>query len=212
MLYFLKFVGISFVYPILIMSEEIKITTSQLYKKLFVRLWRLFVRPVNEWGKIKEEDKLFNPLLADFALPLMGLTTLSTFIGFIINHQGVNLELAMKHATVMFVSLFGGLYLVFFIMGVILSMKGLKRREVMALSIYSSSLWYVVSFITVLIPELVGIYLFIIYAAYIAYTGVTHYLARASKEYQLLIAALFFILVHSAPALIKYTLLKFITL
>jgi len=193
------------------MADEIKISTSQLYKNLFSRLWRLFTQPANEWALIKSEDKSFNGILSDFALPLMGLGTVATFIGFIINHQGFNSELSMKHATVVFVSLFGGLYLVFFIMGLILSMKGYRRREVMALISYSSSLWYVVTFITALIPELVGIYLIVIYSIYIIYKGVELYMDQANRSAQVFTAVLLFLLVHSIPSFIKFSLLKFIT-
>lgn len=193
------------------MSDEIKISTSQLYRNLFSRLWKLVSQPASEWNSIKNEDKSFNAILADFALPLMGLNTLATFIGFIFNHQGFNLELSMKHATVVFVSLFGGLYLVFFIMGVILSVTGLKRREVMTLTAYSSGLWYVVAFVTALIPQMVGIYIFAIYSLYIAYKGVQLYLPFVQRSNQIIMSVLFFLLIHLIPFLIKFTLLKFIT-
>ncbi|HLW08510.1 MAG TPA: hypothetical protein VKY45_13215 [Marinilabiliaceae bacterium] len=194
------------------MADEIKISTSQLYKNLFVRFWRLLIQPAKEWASIKSEDKSFNEVLSDFALPLMGLSTVATFVGFVINHQGFNAELSMKHATLVFVSLFGGLYLVFFIMGLILSIKGLRRREVMALATYSSSLWYVVTFIIAVIPELVGIYLIIFYSIYIIHIGVEQYMAQTNRGYQIFMTLLLFLLVHLTPFIIKFTLLKFITL
>lgn len=194
------------------MADEIKISTSQLYKNLFVRFWRLLIQPAKEWASIKSEDKSFNAVLSDFALPLMGLSTVATFVGFVINHQGFNAELSMKHATLVFVSLFGGLYLVFFIMSLILSMKGLRRREVMALATYSSSLWYVVTFIIAVIPELVGIYLIIFYSIYIIHIGVEQYMTQTNRGYQIFMTLLLFLLVHLTPSIIKFTLLKFITL
>lgn len=193
------------------MTEEIKITTSQLYKNLFVRLWRLLIQPAKEWNIIKSDDKSFNAVLSDFALPLMGFNTLAAFIGYILHHAGYNFEASLKYATVVFVSLFGGLYLVFFIMGVVLSLTGLKRREVMALTAYSFGLMFIVSFVTELISGAGCIYILAIYSIYIIYAGVQLYLSNLHRNQQMSISVLLFFLIH-LPFIIKFALLKFITL
>ncbi|MGQ1948563.1 YIP1 family protein [Geofilum sp. OHC36d9] len=191
------------------MTEGTNRTTSQLYQDLFKRLWLFTIHPSEGWAEVYGEKKSLNAILSDFALPLMALCALTTFVGFIFNHQGFSLELALKQATVIFIALFGGLYLAYFIMSYVLSSE-MEKNNVFALSAYSSGLGYVVTLITSLVPEFLMANLLVFYAAYIIWLGMQQYLNKAEMNRRVWLTVLLFVLIHLLPSLIYYSLLKLV--
>ena len=191
------------------MTEETNKTTSQLYRDLFKRLWLFIIHPAEGWAEVYGEKKSLNAILTDFVLPLMALCALTTFVGFVFNHQGFSLELALKRATVIFIALFGGLYLAYFILSYVLSAE-MGKNDVFALSAYSSGLGYVVVLITSVVPEFLMANLFIFYAAYIIWFGVQRYLSKAEMNRRVWLTVFLFVLIHLLPCLIYYSLLKLV--
>jgi hypothetical protein len=191
------------------MTEGTKRTTSQLYQDLYKRLWLFIVHPAEGWAEVYGEKKSLNAILSDFVLPLMALCALTTFVGFIFNHQGFSLELALKQATVIFIALFGGLYLAYFIMNYVLSSQ-MDKDDVFSLSAYSSGLGYVVILITSVVPEFLMANLLVFYAAYIIWLGIQRYLNKAEMNRRIWLTVLFFVLIHLLPCLIYYSLLKLV--
>src|SRR5690554_3216061 len=91
------------------MSKQKTISTAQLYRNLMHRVKNLVLQPRSEWTTVRGERKNLNEVLSEFSLPLISLVTLATFLNILVNHQGFNFELALKHAALIFTSLFGPL-------------------------------------------------------------------------------------------------------
>src|SRR5690554_277447 len=108
------------------MSKQKTISTAQLYRNLMHRVKNLVLQPHSEWTTVRGERKNLNEVLGEFSLPLISLVTLATFLNILVNHQGFNFELALKHAALIFTSLFGGLYLAWLALK---SVSGLSRVQ-----------------------------------------------------------------------------------
>lgn len=190
--------------------NDTKLTTSDIYKELFRRIWQLIINPEKEWDVIKNENKTFNNVLSDFALPIIGLVTVAAFIGYALKFQDFNLEYALKHTTIVFISLFASIYIIFFLLGLIMLSDGFKKNDVIALTIYSSTMWYLLSFITELIPELFFLNIFVIYNAFVIFQGAKIYMKGLSKGKIYFITTLLFITVHSFPFTMRFFLSRLI--
>ncbi len=194
------------------MKEEKKNTTAELYKNISKRIRGLLVTPKNEWELIKEENKSVNSILSDFALPIMAVCAVAAFLGRTLELQVFNLEAALKFATIIFISLFGSIYIVVSILKMAFASFKFEKNELFALTVYSSSLWYVISLITLLIPEIFFLKIGILYSIYIINSGIGIYLKGNTNGKTVIISLLLFVLVHLIPLIIKYSLLKFVTL
>ncbi|MDG5799923.1 hypothetical protein QA597_06070 [Marinilabiliaceae bacterium ANBcel2] len=193
------------------MSSNKSVTTKGLYKNLVLRIKNLIIKPGEEWKSIHRENKSINEILSDFSLPLIALCAVATFINFAINHQAFNSELAIKHATVSFASLFVGLYLSFLMLKWILPKMHIPAspRLIFSIVAYPSGLWYIITFIINLIPELIILHLLTFYSIYIIWHAVS-YLPGIRIEHNLVISVLIAGIIHITPYFIKFALLKII--
>ncbi len=194
------------------MEEKQPVTTVQMYRNLGERLKGLFFTPAEEWRKIHREHISFNDIAGQFALPLIGMVSLATFLSHLINQQAFIFELALKKALLIFVALFGGLFLAWVL--VFRTMKifrMLSSRELAAkLTIYSSAPLYVVTLISVLIPEFFFVHILVVYSLYICWIGVRS-LPASSSEKRLVFALFVFLSLVAIPYIIRIVLFHFIS-
>ncbi|WP_062127756.1 YIP1 family protein [Geofilum rubicundum] len=193
------------------MSDDNKETFLSLYRNLALRVKNIVLSPREEWTSVHAQKKSINEVLTEFSLPLIALVTLATFLNYIFNHQGVNFELALKQAAVIFSALFGGLYLSYLLVKMILPRFGLSGDTNYAFRLvgYGSGLWYIITLITSIIPELVLLHLASFYSFYIIWETVGHEKAT-SQEQKMTITALIGIMIHLIPYFVKHFLLKLI--
>lgn len=193
------------------MSNENKETFLRLYRNLAIRVKNIVLNPREEWISIHGQKKTINEVLTEFSMPLIGLVTLATFLNYIFNHQGVNFELALKQAAVIFTALFGGLYLSYLLVKMILPRYQFSGDADYAFRLvgYASGLWYVITLITSIIPELVILHLASFYTFYILWETIGHELVASQKQ-KVTITALIGIIIHLIPYFVKHFLLKLI--
>jgi len=103
------------------MSKE-TISLAVLYKNLIGRLKELIIRPQKEWRVIFSEPKSINEVLAQFSLPLIGFYTSAVFVGYLISHQQLDFESALKEAVFTFSSSFFALYVCYYVLGKVLQL------------------------------------------------------------------------------------------
>lgn len=193
------------------MSDNIKETNFSLYRNLTTRVKNLVLNPQVEWFNIHAQKKTINEVLTEFSLPLIALVTLATFLNCIINHQGVNFEWALKQAAVIFTALFGGLYLSYLWVKVILPRHQLSGDADYAFRLvgYGSGLWYVITLVTSIVPELVFLHLASFYSFYIIWATFDQE-KEPSQQQKITITVLIGIIIHLIPYFVRYFLLKLI--
>jgi hypothetical protein len=193
------------------MSENNKETNLSLYRNLVLRIKNIVLNPQVEWTHIHAQKKTINEVLAEFSLPLIALVTLATFLNYILNHQGVNFELALKQAAVIFTALFGGLYISYLLVKMILPHYQFSGNANYAFRLvgYASGLWYVITLITSIIPELIILHLASLYSFYIIWETIDQE-TGVSQRQKVTITALIGIIIHIIPYFVRYFLLKLI--
>jgi hypothetical protein len=193
------------------MSNENKETFLSLYRNLALRVKNIVLNPRVEWNSVHAQKKTLNEVLTEFSLPLIALVTIATFLNFILNHQGVNFELALKQAAVIFTALFGGLYLSYLMVKMMLPRFGFSGDADNAFRLvgYGSGLWYIIILITSIIPELVILHLASFYSFYILWETIA-YEKAPSQEQKVIITTLIGIIIHLIPYFVKHFLLKLI--
>ncbi len=193
------------------MSDKNKETNFSLYKNLTVRIKNLVLKPQEEWDLIHAQKKTINEVLTEYSLPLISLVTLATFLNYIINHQGINFEWALKQAAVIFSALFGGLYLAYLLVKVLLPRHLLSGKADYAFRLtgYASGLWYVIILITSIVPELIFLHLASFYSFYIIWATIDQE-KGPSQQQKITITVLIGIIIHLMPYFVRYFLLKLI--
>ncbi|MCG8583006.1 MAG: YIP1 family protein [Bacteroidales bacterium] len=162
------------------MSKE-TISLSVLYKNLIGRLKELMVNPRKEWEIIFNERKQINEVLAQFSFPLIGLYTSVVFLGYLLSHQELDFESALKEAVFTFSSYFFGLYLCYYLFGKLLSVFNIVIDKVTIFSIvaYSSGVLYLSGSISALVPETIIIAsiinLYVVYLIWMALSAIADY-------------------------------------
>jgi hypothetical protein len=194
------------------MESKQPVNTVQMYRNLGERIKGLVVNPVAEWQKIHRESTTFNDILGNFALPLIGLVALGTFLSHMINQQAFIFEFALKKAIMIFSALFGGTFLSWFLVYRMMKyFRMVTSRELAAkLTIYSSAPLYLVSLISVLIPEFFFVHIFVFYSLYLCYIGVRGP-AGPPPERQLGFALFVFVALVIVPYLLRIVLFYLIT-
>ncbi|PRZ00640.1 Yip1 family protein [Marinilabilia salmonicolor] len=194
------------------MESKQPVNTVQMYRNLGARIKGLVVSPVAEWQKIHRESTTFNDILGNFALPLIGLVALGTFLSHMINQQAFIFEFALKKAIMIFSALFGGTFLSWFLVYRMMKyFRMVTSRELAAkLTIYSSAPLYLVSLISVLIPEFFFVHIFVFYSLYLCYIGVRGP-AGPPPERQLGFALFVFVALVIVPYLLRIVLFYLIT-
>lgn len=194
------------------MEAKQPVNTVQMYRNLGDRLKGLVVSPVGEWQKIHRESTTFNDILGTFALPLIGLIAAGTFLSHLINQQAFIFEFALKKAIVIFSALFGGAFLSWFLVFRMMRVFRLvPSRELSAkLTIYSSAPLYLVSLVSVLIPEFFFIHIFVLYSLYLCWIGVRG-LAGPPQDKQFVFALFIFLALVVIPYLLRIVLFYLIT-
>ncbi|MBR8536289.1 hypothetical protein KDU71_12025 [Carboxylicivirga sediminis] len=186
------------------MNKE-TISLGVLYNNLIGRLKGLVVSPQKEWSDIFSERKAINEVLAQFSFPLLGLYTLSTFIGYLLSHQGLDFGSAVKEAVFTFSSSFFGLYVSYFLLvkvGVLLGQE-IGKEKAFQLIAYASAITYLTGSIIALVPETIVVAsivnLYIIYLVWLA-CRVLSTLSQDARIWLTIIASIFILAV---PVLIS---------
>lgn len=79
-------------------------------KKLWLLVYRLATKPGETWEALAEKGESKTTFVDNVFYPLLGVITLSAFIGVFINLREFDVQIALKSAIITCVSLFGGIY------------------------------------------------------------------------------------------------------
>ncbi|MDD2798723.1 MAG: YIP1 family protein [Bacteroidales bacterium] len=85
-----------------------------MFKKIFETLVLLVVQPTKGWQMITNRKETHEEFLSQFIYPLIGICTLAAFIGELLGNGESNVQNALKEATIVLTSQFGGFYMAAF--------------------------------------------------------------------------------------------------
>lgn len=142
-------------------------------KQILIRTKNLITSPEKEWNEIIENGEKGFKAVNNFALPLIGLSTAAAFLGDLIL-MGFNFEHALVEGILTFGSSYVGIFLA---MGIIRFFAprfnvSQEQKSILTLVVYASSVYFVVEFITNLIPELFFLRILSLYLAFVVWEGV----------------------------------------
>ncbi|TRX63013.1 Yip1 family protein [Carboxylicivirga sp. M1479] len=185
------------------MSKE-AIGLGVLYKNLIGRLKELIISPQSEWKIVMEERKTTNDVLSSFSLPLIGFYTAAVFVGYLLSHQELDFQAALKSAAFTFSGFFFGLYLSYYSLFKAFNAFNLSidKEQVFQLVAFSSCVMYLTGSVIALIPEAIIIGSILnLYVAYLVWLALGH-VNNVTKENRVWLTALSSIVILLIPVLI----------
>ncbi|MDD6209077.1 MAG: hypothetical protein PUB21_00555, partial [Bacteroidales bacterium] len=126
-----------------------------------------------------------NLFFKSYLYPTIGFVSAFSFVAIFFSHKSFDIELALKTFLLTFCSLFGGLYVAAYLIREVTSkfFGGDKELNLyLRFSGYSYALLYAVKMVVNLLPDLVFLYVFVLYTAAIVWEGCRNYLLIGEKE------------------------------
>lgn len=157
-----------------------------MYRGILETIVSLGASPIPSWKKLAEKDTSnVNEFLSKFFYPLLGLTTLATFVGILWNKKGFPLEDAFKSASFTFIMLFATFFLSSRILNkVYVSYFNQKDNlpHVQYFTGYVLSFSYLIQILMALLPALFFVKVGILYIPYIIWVGSQSFIPVEEKS------------------------------
>ena len=87
-----------------------------MFKNIFNWVILIISQPGKAWDTLSKKEEKTEDFLEQFLYPLVGLVTITAFLGVLFTQKEFSLELALKSSIRTLVSTFGGFYLSAYIM------------------------------------------------------------------------------------------------
>lgn len=141
------------------------------YKAVLLRVKNMVLSPAKEWEDVKSNVPSSSEAISMYAIPVIGLLSLASFLGVLINNQGVNFQFALVEAIVTFCGAYFSIYVAGFILGELHEVLAIEKDKQAILKYipFAYSVFYLIIFITELIPELFFIKILILYTVYLVW-------------------------------------------
>jgi hypothetical protein len=179
-----------------------------MYKSIIKWIIALVIRPNKAWTILNKKKSKSDDILGKFIYPIIGVLTLTAFIGVLITHKVADVQMALKSAISVLSASFGGYYLAVFILNEF-SEKLFKREKDIKLWQqfigYSSSVMFALNAILILIPEFFFLRICVLYTFYIIWEGAPIYMQVEEKD-QLKFTGITTGIILFAPYMIEYLL------
>ncbi|MDR3128764.1 MAG: hypothetical protein LBU03_00700 [Tannerellaceae bacterium] len=150
-----------------------------MYKDLFKLAVLLISRPGKAWEILACREEKQDVVLGRFVYPLIGMLTLSAFLGEMLLSKEFEVEMALKASVRELTAVFGGFFLAAYALNE-LGVRMFNREKDVALWQrfigYSSCLMYILNAILMLIPEFFFLRVFLLYTFYIVWEGAGIYM------------------------------------
>lgn len=141
------------------------------YKAVLLRVKNMVLAPGKEWEDVKSNVANSSEAISNYAIPVIGLLSLASFLGVIINNQGVNFQYALVEGIVTFCGAYFSIYVAGFILGELNETLSIDKdkKAIMKYLPFAYSAFYLIIFITELIPELFFLKILILYTVYLVW-------------------------------------------
>ncbi len=176
-----------------------------MWRDLFVTISQLIVASPSAWKDIRKDDTSLNSFINQYLHPFIGLIALAAFTGcmWFTTHDG-GLQSALKNSIISVAAIYGGFYIVSYLLHEAASRFGLKDplSRFQIFTGYASVVVYVLYVFIPFFSDFFILWLLVIYTFYVVQTGAIHYLkVPTSKRTDFTIFAS--VLIVLVPTLIK---------
>ena len=173
----------------------------------------LIASPRKGWIRIIDKKTEQQDFINNFLFPIFGFVAITTFIGGMWLAENVDIRWALKQTIVAVSALFGGFYLVSYVLSELFPKFGLDKNMNAAQQFvgYSSVVLYVLFLIMPLLFGLSPLWFLLIYTLYIVYTGTAEFLSVIENK-RLSFTVIASLLIVSVPVTIKILLELLISL
>jgi hypothetical protein len=156
-----------------------------MYKELFKLTALIVSQPRKAWEMLACREEKQEVVLSRFVYPLIGLLTLSAFLGEILSEKGFAIEMALKASVRELTAAFGGFFLAAYVLNEV-GVRVFNREPDIALwqrfTGYSCCLMYVLKAVLMLIPDFFFLEVFVLYTFYIVWEGAGRYMQAEEEE------------------------------
>lgn len=156
-----------------------------MYKEILRWVIAIVSQPAKAWSLLAKKEMNQEEFLSRFVYPLIGLVTLTAFLGVLLTHKEFDLQFALKLSIRTFVSSFAGFYLAAYIMNEVWQ-GWYKRKKDLDLWLrfigYSSSLMFTLNIVLTLLPEFFFLRIFVFYTLFIVWNGADLYMGVDEKS------------------------------
>lgn len=156
-----------------------------MYKEIIKWVMAIITQPAKAWEELAAKKDQDNDFLIRFVYPLIGLVTLTAFLGVLFTRKEFDVELALKSSIKALVAAFGGFYLAAYVLNE--CWQSLFKRE-KDLKLwqrfvgYSSSVMFALNIILTLLPEFFFLRIFVFYTVYVVWEGAGVYMHVEEQE------------------------------
>lgn len=167
-------------------------------------IFYLIFSPQKGWKRIIDKKMEHQKFIGDFLFPIFGFIAITTFIGGMWLTENGGIHWALKQSIAVVTALFGGFYLVSYLLNEISPKFGLDKNMDAAQQFvgYSSVVLYVVFLILPLLSGLKLLWLLAIYTLYPVYVGAGEFL-RVAENKRLTFTVIASLLIVLVPLIIK---------
>ncbi|MDR1980138.1 MAG: hypothetical protein LBQ39_00785 [Tannerellaceae bacterium] len=180
----------------------------KMYKELFNWIIVIISQPAKAFYALSKKKEQEEEFLTRFVYPLIGLVTLSAFLGILFTRKEFDLELALKASIKTLLSSFGGFFLSAYLLNEVWGNFFRKEKDMKLCQRfvgYSSALMFALNTILMLLPEFFFLRIFVLYTVYIVWEGAVPYM-KIEEEIRLKFVAVATTLIVVIPELINTTL------
>lgn len=157
-----------------------------MYKVILQTILSLGTSPIPSWKRLAEQDTSDSSgFLGKFFYPLLGVTTLATFVGILWNRKGFELEYALKTASLTLMTLFSAFFLSAYLLNKVF-VRFFKQPDnlshVQHFVGYVASFSYVIHMIMALLPALFFVKFGLLYIPYVIWVGSENFIPIEEKD------------------------------
>jgi hypothetical protein len=179
-----------------------------MFKELYLRLTGLILKPGETWEQISRQEEEQETFLSRFIYPLIGLITLSAFLGILFTRKEFDFEIALKITIRTLLSVAGGFWGGAYFLNE--ARKGFfnQPKDMVLCRFfvgYASSLMFVLNMVTSLLPEFFFLRIFVLYTVFIIWEGAVVFM-KVKEEKQLIFTIIASFIVIVTPFIIEVAL------
>ncbi len=178
-----------------------------MFKDIIQTIFFLIVSPRKGWKQIIDKEVSHQDFINNFLFPIFGFVAITTFVGGMWLAENSGIHWALKLSIAVVTALFGGFYLVSYLLNELFPKFGLDKKlnKAQQFAGYSSVVLYVLFFVMPLLSEFTLLWLVVIYTIYIVYAGADEFL-RIAENKRVSFTVIASLLVVLLPLIIKILL------